>query len=70
MVSCRVDLVKEVGFLVKELVKEKDHEVNEDHGKIDFPGSFLTKSEFLFLILVEACWKMLCMYFTFFETLQ
>lgn len=48
MVSCRVDLVKEVGFLVKELVKEKDHEVNEDHGKIDFPGSFLTKSEFIF----------------------
>ena len=42
-------------FLVEELVKEKDHEVNEDHGKIDFPGSFLTKSEFLFLILVEAC---------------
>ena len=42
-------------FLVKELVKEKDHEVNEDHGKTDFPGSFLTKSEFLFLILVEAC---------------
>lgn len=42
-------------FLVKELVKEKDHEVNEDHGKIDFPGSFLAKSDFLFLILVEAC---------------
>ena len=52
MVSGRVDLVKEVGFLVKELVKEKDHEVNVDHGKIDFPGSSLTKSEFLFLILV------------------
>ncbi len=33
-------------FLVKELVKENDHEVNEDPRKLDFPGSFLTKSEF------------------------
>lgn len=33
-------------FLVKELVKENDHEVNEDLGKLDFPGSFLTKYAF------------------------
>ena len=33
-------------FLVKELVKENDHEVNEDPGKPVFPGSFLTKYEF------------------------
>lgn len=33
-------------FLVKELVKEKDHKVNEDPGKLDFSGSFLTKSGF------------------------
>ena len=32
-------------FLVKELVKEKDHEVNEDSKKLVFPESFLTKSE-------------------------
>ncbi len=33
-------------FLVKELVKENDHEVNEDPRKLVFPESFLTK--FLF----------------------
>ena len=33
-------------FLVKELVKENNHEVNEDSGKLDFPGFFLTKFEF------------------------
>jgi len=37
---------QESRFLVKELVKENDHEVNEDPGKPVFPGSFLTKYEF------------------------
>lgn len=44
---------QESRFLVKELVKENDHEVNEDPGKPVFPGSFLTKYEFWNLTLVE-----------------
>ena len=41
-------------FLVKELVKEYDHEVNEDPGQHVFPGSFLAKAEFRNFVLVKA----------------
>lgn len=35
---------QESRFLVKELVKENDYEVNEDPEKPVFPGSSLTKA--------------------------
>ena len=41
-------------FLVKELVKEKDHEVNEAPGMPVYPGSFLTKKEFIIIILSQS----------------